>query len=416
MNPDTGSAPTPPPAERWLTLGVGSIGASSLLSDAGHEMTTALLPSFFTSVLRASAGALGVIEGISDALMGVAKLVGGPLANEPKTRGRLASGGYLGTALATGAIGLVGAVWQAGVLRALAWVSRGIRGPARDTMLSSLAPRSAYGRAYGLERAGDNLGAVIGPLFAAGLVSLIGIRPSMVLAVVSGSFAAITIVIAAREAKRHTATVVPGRRRMELRALRDAGVVRPMLPVSLFELGNVATTLLVLRATQLLHTGGRSFTEAASIAILIYAAHNAFGSIVAYGGGNWIDRAGPRVVFATGAALYVAAYAMFAVDSHSWAMLLVAFTLAGSGIGLAETSESALVASTLPEHLRGSGFGLLGGIQSIGAFASSAAVGLLYTIASPTVGFAYASGWMALSVLASGAIASTSRPAAPTTT
>ena len=104
MNPDTGSAPTPPPAERWLTLGVGSIGASSLLSDAGHEMTTALLPSFFTSVLRASAGALGVIEGISDALMGVAKLVGGPLANEPKTRGRLASGGYLGTALATGAI------------------------------------------------------------------------------------------------------------------------------------------------------------------------------------------------------------------------------------------------------------------------------------------------------------------------
>jgi hypothetical protein len=92
-------------------------------------------------------------------------------------------------------------------------------------------------------------------------------------------------------------------------------------------------------------------------------------------------------------------------------MLLIAFTLAGSGIGLAETSESALVASMLPEHLRGSGFGLLGGIQSAGAFASSAAVGLLYTIASPTVGFAYAAGWMLLSVLASGAIALPSTPA-----
>jgi MFS family permease len=184
-----------------------------------------------------------------------------------------------------------------------------------------------------------------------------------------------------------------------------------MVPIALFELGNVTTTLLILRTTQLLHTGGRSFAAAASLAILVYAAHNAFGSVVAYGGGHLIDRVGPRVVFAAGAFVYVAAYAIFAVDWHTWPMLLIAFTLAGSGIGLAETSESALVASMLPEHLRGSGFGLLGGIQSAGAFASSAAVGLLYTIASPTVGFAYAAGWMLLSVLASGAIALPSTPA-----
>ncbi|MGA2037343.1 MAG: MFS transporter, partial [Acidimicrobiales bacterium] len=288
MNAEASGDPTsPPPVERWLTLGVGSVGASSLLSDAGHEITTAILPSFFTSVLRASAGALGIIEGLSDALMGIAKLVGGPLANEPKARGRLTSGGYLGTALATGAIGLVGAVWQAGVLRALAWMSRGIRSPARDTLLSSLTPRSAYGRAFGLERAGDNLGAVAGPLLAAGLVSWIGIRPAMVLAVIPGLFAAITITVAAREARKRTSGIEPGRRRLELRGLRNAGVARPMVPIALFELGNVTTTLLILRSTQLLHTGGRSFAAAASLAILIYAAHNAFGSIVAYGGGQW---------------------------------------------------------------------------------------------------------------------------------
>ena len=387
------------------------MSASSLLSDAGHEITTAVLPSFFTSVLRASAGALGIVEGISDALMGVAKLVGGPLADTPEQRGRLASGGYLGTALATGAIGLVGAVWQAGVLRALAWVSRGIRGPSRDTLLSSLTPRSAYGRAFGLERAGDNLGAVAGPLLAAGLVTWIGIRPTMVLAVIPGLFAAITITVAARQARKQTRGISPGRRSLGLRGLRNKGVVRPMVPIALFELGNVTTTLLILRTTQLLHTGGRSFAAAASLAILVYAAHNAFGSVVAYGGGHLIDRVGPRVVLAAGAFVYVAAYAIFAVDWHTWPMLLIAFTLAGSGIGLAETSESALVASMLPEHLRGSGFGLLGGIQSAGAFASSAAVGLLYTIASPTVGFAYAAGWMLLSVLASGAIALPSTPA-----
>lgn len=72
----------PPNADRhdhapWLTPGVRGIGAASLLSDAGHEIPTALLPSFLTSTLGAPASALGLIEGISDGLAGAAKLGGG---------------------------------------------------------------------------------------------------------------------------------------------------------------------------------------------------------------------------------------------------------------------------------------------------------------------------------------------------
>jgi len=85
----------------------------------------------------------------------------------------------------------------------------------------------------------------------------------------------------------------------------------------------------------------------------------------------------------------------------------LAFALAGSGIGLAETAESALVARLLPDHLRGSGFGLLGGVQSFGDFASSAAVGLLWTAISSTAGFVYAATSMLVataSALRTGAI------------
>ncbi len=96
---------TEPPSRGWLTPGVGAVGAASFLSDTGHEVTTSVLPTFLTGTLGASAAALGVIDGISDALIGVMKLIGGPLANDPGRRGRMASGGYLGTALATGAIG-----------------------------------------------------------------------------------------------------------------------------------------------------------------------------------------------------------------------------------------------------------------------------------------------------------------------
>lgn len=106
-------------------------------------------------------------------------------------------------------------------------------------------------------------------------------------------------------------------------------------------------------------------------------------------------------MFVAGAGAYVVAYGGFALGFHAWPLLLGWFCLAGAGIGLAETAESTLVAQLLPDRLRGSGFGLLGGLQSAGDLLSSAVVGLLYAAFSPTVGLAYAAAWMALSVAAS---------------
>jgi hypothetical protein len=142
QQPASGGPPRPP----WVSGGVASVGAASFFSDTGHEIATAVLPSFLTGVLGGSAGVLGVIEGLSDGLLGIAKLVAGPPANDPARRVRIARGGYLLTGVFTAAIGLSSTVWQAGILRAAAWVSRGARGPARDALLASLAPRDAYGR------------------------------------------------------------------------------------------------------------------------------------------------------------------------------------------------------------------------------------------------------------------------------
>ena len=401
-------------SDGWFSAGVGSIGAASFFSDSGHELATSLLPTFFTSVLHGTAAGLGIVEGVSDALMGVAKLVGGPLANSSERRQRFAVGGYLGTAVATGAIGLATGVWELGVLRSVAWISRGVRSPSRDALLAQLAPPGAYGRAYGVERAGDNLGAVVGPLLAALLVAHIGIRPAIWCAAIPGSLAAVAILVAAREARRLPRTESETRR-FHISSLRDAGLVRPFIPILFFEFGNMASTLLILRATQLLNYGGRSVVTATSLAIVIYAAHNAFAAGVALAGGHWIDRAGPRVVFAVGALLYVLAYGGFALGSHSWLFLLVAFVLAGSAIGLSETAESALVARSLPDALRGTGFGVLGGVQASGDVVSSVTVGILYVAShpvafSPAVAFAYAAGWMAISLATSSWLIASRRP------
>lgn len=390
---DVPARPGRPGHKLLLSKGVTSVGLASLFSDAGHEMTTSLLPTFVATTLRSSAAVLGIIEGISDGILGLATLLGGGLANDEGRRLRLARGGYLSMAVTTGLIGAALAVWQVALLRAASWLARGIRSPSRDSILISVAPGDSYGRAFGIERAGDNLGAVIGPLCAAGLIGILGIRPTLMLAALPMALAAVAITVAAAEAAKLAAHI---RRRvsLELGALRRAGVAPSLLPIALFEISNVSTTLLILRSTVLLQQSGRGAATATSLAVLIYAGHNVAASGVAFVGGRWIDARGPRLAFASGAIAYAIAYADFAYPLHSWWALLLAFSLAGSGIGLAEPAESTLLAQLLPAHLRGSGFGILGALQSFGGLASSAVVGLIWTAASPTAAFFYAAAWM----------------------
>lgn len=167
----------------WLTPGVVGIGGASLLADIGHEIPTALLPSLLTSTLGAPASALGAIEGVSDALAGLARLGGGALADEPHRRRVLAVGGYTSTAVLSGGLGAATTTWQVGLLRAGAWTARGLRVPARNALLADVVSPTAYGRAYGFERAMDNLGAILGPLAAIGLVATVGTRWAITLSV-----------------------------------------------------------------------------------------------------------------------------------------------------------------------------------------------------------------------------------------
>lgn len=150
-----------------------------------------------TATLGAPAAALGLIEGISEGLAGAGRFVGGALADDPKRRRAVAVGSYTATAMLSGLIGITTSVVQAGVLRGAAWAARGLRVPARNSLLADLVPAHAYGRAYGFERTMDNLGAIGGPLLALGLVSLLSVRTAILLSVIPG-LAAVAIVYAIR--------------------------------------------------------------------------------------------------------------------------------------------------------------------------------------------------------------------------
>lgn len=384
----------------WFSPGVAGIGSASFLADVGHEIPTALLPSLLTSTLGAPAAALGVIEGISDALAGAARFGGGALADDPRRRRAVAVGGYTTTAVLSAATGAATSVWQVGVLRAGAWAARGLRVPARNALLADIVPKAAYGRAYGFERAMDNLGAVFGPLLALGLVSLFSVRTAIAVSVIPGLLAAGAIVYAIRKAPRAVQRErVPIRIRVRPVLRGDLG--RLMVGMSAFEFGNIAATLLILRATELL-TPEHGLATATSLALGLYVAYNLAATVISLPAGRLADRlgvTGPVRVMIGGAALFGVAYAAFAVGSTNWAILALPFVLAGAAIGCVETAEHSAVANLAPTDIRGSAFGLLATVQSLGNLAASTIAGVLWTAVSATAAFTYAGTWMLIAVL-----------------
>lgn len=340
--------------------------------------------------------ALGFIEGLSDGAAGVARLAGGALADDPQRRRSTAVGGYASTAVLSALIGTATAIWQVAFLRLGAWVARGIRVPARNALLADAVPPRAYGRAYGFERMMDNVGAILGPLIALGLIAAFSLRTAILISVIPGLLAVLAIVYAIRRLPRSRARH-HDKVRLRVREALGGGLGRVFIGITAFELGNVAATLMILRVTEHL-TPEHGRDRAAGLSVILYLGYNVAAAIVSLPAGKVVDRLGGIVVMATGAGLFGVAYVSLATADAELLLLAFAFAAAGLGIGCVETAEHATVAALAPPEVRGSAFGLLAAAQSFGNLAASSVVGLLWSVFSPRVAFGYAATWMLIAL------------------
>src|SRR5712692_5297612 len=159
------------PKQSWLNRTVLGVGLTSLFSDWSHETATAVLPAFLAAI-GAGPVWLGAIEGIADGLSSFTKLASGHFTDRLKHRKPLAVFGYAFTALATASFAFATHAYQVLFGRAAAWLGRGVRSPAKKALLAADVPPSAYGRAFGLERLMDTVGAIVGPLTALWLLQV----------------------------------------------------------------------------------------------------------------------------------------------------------------------------------------------------------------------------------------------------
>ncbi|MBL8635084.1 MAG: MFS transporter [Myxococcales bacterium] len=380
---------------RWLSKTVLGFGVASLLSDAGHEAGTAALPALLLTMGTAPA-ALGLIEGIADGVVCFAKIFGGSLANRPTLRKPLAVLGYAMTGLSIGLFAISTSWLHILATRILGWMFRGLRSPSRSAMLADAVPKETLGRAIGFHRMMDTVGAIIGPLLAALLLSRVTLRSVFWIAMIPGVLAAVAF-----------AVLIPGQvstSRQPPPSLLTAARTLPspfrrfLIAVASFGIGDFARTLLVLRASEQLSLHSTPASGAAT-AILLLSLHHAVAAACAFPVGYLADRMSPRKLLAVGYVLGVVTALLAALAQPVLWFHVLLFVVAGMVIGIEETLEGVLCAKLVPSTLRGSAYGLLAATNGIGDMIASATVGLVWSSFGPTLAFSLAASACAIGTL-----------------
>ena len=373
-------------AGSWLNRTVLGVGLTSLFSDWSHETATAALPAFL-AVIGAGPAWLGAIEGIADGLSSFAKLASGHYTDQLKHRKPLAVMGYAFTAMATASFALATHAYHVLFGRTAAWLGRGIRSPAKKALLAADIPPGAYGRAFGLERFMDTVGAILGPLTALWLLEVTGhsYRKVFLWTLAPGLLAAVLFWLLVRERPfqgKPQQSFLGG-----VRAL-PVPFRRLLFGVGIFGAGDFSHTMLILYASRML-SPVHGVARAASIAVALYTLHNVFYAGSAYLSGWLSDHVPQRKrVLAAGYALAVVTAVLLCFATHSLWLLALIFILAGLYIGTEEALEDSLAAELVPKHQHGMAFGTLAAVNAGGDFISSIVVGFLWSAVNVQTAFA----------------------------
>jgi len=160
--------------QKEISLNVYILGVVSFLTDVSSEMIFPLIPIFVTTILGAGKEVLGLIEGIADSIASLLEIFSGYISDKTGKRKQLVILGYGISSFVKLGIALSTQWWHVLIMRAAERVGKGIRTSPRDAIIASSVSANARGKAYGIHRMMDTLGAIIGPLIAFMLLVVYG--------------------------------------------------------------------------------------------------------------------------------------------------------------------------------------------------------------------------------------------------
>lgn len=379
--------PTPSAAPqrplKGLPRNVWAVTLTSFLTDISSEMLIHLLPFFLANVLGAGTAVIGLIEGIAESTASLLKIFSGYISDRLKARKWLAVAGYALSTLSKPFYLLTQTWGGVMAIRVTDRVGKGLRTAPRDALIADSIDEHHRGLAFGLHRAGDTAGAMLGTLIAAALLwrSQRGaldlaagtFRTIVLWSLIPAALAVLVLAFGARE--------VPLRRR-DAPKLTLAGFDRRFLrflgAVVIFTLGNSSDAFLLLRARE----RGLGLVQV----LLMVASFNLIYAIIAGPAGALSDKIGRRRIILVGWLTYGLIYLGFAVANAAWQVWAL-YALYGVYYGMAEGTAKALVADLVPAERRGTAYGVYNAAVGLAAFPASAIAGVLWQGAGSWQGF-----------------------------
>lgn len=349
-----------------------ALGFTSLFTDVSSEMLVPILPLFITVTLGASPTSLGVIEGLAESVASLLRAPAGWLADRMGRRKPLVVAGYGISGAAKAAMGLATA-WPAVLaLRCVERLGKGLRTPPRDALLAESAPAADRGRAFGLHRAMDSLGAAIGPLLGWWLLARwrpLGAEAYRRVFYVSAIPAALSVLVLLLFVRAGRHTPAPRRTLAEQAVALGPAFRRFLIVDAVFQLGNSSNAFVLLRT----QAAGWS----ASAVSLVYVAFNVTLTLLAWPLGTISDSTGRRPLLLAGYLVYALTYGLLAL----WATrtgVVVAFLLLALHTALLDGQAKAMIADLVPRDLRATAYGAHATVVGLSLLPASIAAGALW--------------------------------------
>lgn len=374
-----------------VSLPVFLLGLTSFFTDLSSEMIQAIFPEFVRVVLGGSLVTLGLILGVTDALANLVKGLSGWLSERLGNRKGLVIAGYgLSNLVAKPLMGFQTGALPVLLLKATDRLGKGIRTSPRDALIGYHAG-AASGKAFGIHRAMDTLGAVAGPLLAAVLLvvtaGLLGIQQQLsfiiLFSIVPGAVA-VVLLFFVDDIKQPKERATPGDATAKPPERISRQFVKTVAVLASIEFASLNTGFLIARAGD--------FFPVVMVAVL-FAAFNVVYALVSLRAGGLSDRIGRKKVIVAGLVALLAVNLLLAIPWDggavaAWVAIPAAFGVFGIYSGMVDPTARALV-SDLSERKKGKAYGLYYLFVGLVSIPETILFGFLWDAFGPTIAFTF---------------------------
>ena len=322
---------------------------------------------------------VGLIEGAAEATASLLKVFSGWFSDKFKKRKVFAVFGYSISTMMKPLFAFATSTPHIFAIRIFERVGKGIRTSPRDALISDSVRAEVRGKAYGLHRSMDTLGAVIGPLIAFFLFPLFRYRKVFLLSVIPAMTAVVLLITLVKEKKptRGVNKVPPlwsgfGSLSREFKIF--------VAIATIFTLSRFSYAFFLLRAA--------SLGVAEEHAPLLYILFNVVYATFAFPAGTLADKIGKKTVISSGCAVFgITCTGLIYASSPLHAILL--FMGYGLSYAIADAVQRAIVPDLVRPELRGTAFGILHASMGLAALPASFVAGVLWHSFGPTIPFAF---------------------------